>query len=300
MPETEIEEPGTEIEEPGTETEVPGTEIEEPETETEEPGTETETPGTATPGTERNSGTQAGDTAPGTTENRPAAPTAGVGAVTTAPQTTQSVLDGTHTHAYFGETIVPATAARDGKVVATCACGATKTLRLIPKIWDIRLSKSEYIYTGKVQKPAVTVLDGGGKVVSDTYYSVSYRNNRNVGTATVRVSFREAYTGTRTQFFKIVSKPTAFSGVTTDKKSMTLSWKQVAGSDGYELYWYTKNGKKNRLLLTEDTITQKKITGLKKGKTVYVRVRSYKIAKLGKDDKKYYSKWSAMKRIVIR
>lgn len=51
---------------------------------------------------------------------------------------------------------------------------------------DIKLSTIKYTYSGKARKPAVTVTYDGEEV-SDTHYSVYYRDNINAGTATVIV-----------------------------------------------------------------------------------------------------------------
>lgn len=59
-------------------------------------------------------------------------------------------------------------------------------------------------YTGKALKPAVTVKLNGKTLKSGTDYTVAYKNNTKVGTATVTITGKGNYTGMLTKTFKIV------------------------------------------------------------------------------------------------
>ncbi|MDO4803690.1 MAG: RICIN domain-containing protein [Lachnospiraceae bacterium] len=61
-----------------------------------------------------------------------------------------------------------------------------------------------YGYSGKAYKPALTVKVNGATLVKDTDYTVSYENNTNPGTATITISGKGKYTGTRIKKFEIV------------------------------------------------------------------------------------------------
>ena len=65
---------------------------------------------------------------------------------------------------------------------------------------------ADQIYTGSAIKPAITVTDGNKTLVSGTDYTSTYSNNTKSGTATVTVSGKGNYTGTKTATFKIVAK----------------------------------------------------------------------------------------------
>lgn len=67
-------------------------------------------------------------------------------------------------------------------------------------------SIADQAYTGSAIKPAVTVKDGTKTLVSGTDYTVSYANNVNIGTATVTVTGKGSYTGTKTATFNITGK----------------------------------------------------------------------------------------------
>ena len=58
-------------------------------------------------------------------------------------------------------------------------------------------------YNGSAQTPAVTVKDGSTTLTNGTDYTVSYSDNTNAGTATVTVTGKGNYTGTKSATFTI-------------------------------------------------------------------------------------------------
>ena len=64
-------------------------------------------------------------------------------------------------------------------------------------------------YTGSALTPTVTVKDGTKTLTSGTDYTVAYSNNINAGTATVTITGKGNYTGTKTATFKIVARSIA-------------------------------------------------------------------------------------------
>ena len=86
----------------------------------------------------------------------------------------------------------------------------------------ITLPQTSYVYNGKYKKPALTIMDGTKMLTHKTDYTVSYKNNRSAGTATITVKGIGDYTGTVTKQFTITKAPqtitvgkTAFKFVTT-------------------------------------------------------------------------------------
>lgn len=63
-----------------------------------------------------------------------------------------------------------------------------------------------YVYNGAAQTPAVTVVLDGKTLVSGTDYDVTYSNNINAGTATVKVTGKDGYQGTVSTSFTIAAK----------------------------------------------------------------------------------------------
>ena len=80
-----------------------------------------------------------------------------------------------------------------GTLTIVPASLATATLSAIPA----------QTYTGSQIRPAVTVRQGSTTLRAGTDYDVKYANNVNAGTATVTVTGKGSYTGTRTTTFRI-------------------------------------------------------------------------------------------------
>ena len=85
------------------------------------------------------------------------------------------------------------------------------------------LSATSYTYDGNAKTPGVTVKDGSKTLVKGTDYEVKYSNNINVGTATVTVTGKGNYAGTRSVTFKINAAPVgkAISAATATTSQMT-------------------------------------------------------------------------------
>ena len=153
-------------------------------------------------------------------------------------------------------------------------------------------------YNGKAQKPAVTVYAGNKKIPSK-YYSVSYKNNKNVGYGTVTVKGKGSYvkySGFTT--FKINLKKVSLSSVKAQKKKMVVYWKKTGGNHGYQVQYstskrFSSNVKTVRLSAGKKSVTIKNIPAKKR---YYVRIRSYK--KVG--NKIWYTGWSKAKNVRTR
>lgn len=71
---------------------------------------------------------------------------------------------------------------------------------------NVTLSQTEYIYDGHEKTPNTTVVVNAITLVKDTDYTVTYINNTNVGTATVRITGKGNYSGTKDVTFSIVEE----------------------------------------------------------------------------------------------
>ena len=80
----------------------------------------------------------------------------------------------------------------------------------------VTLATTTYTYDGTAKEPAVTVKDGSTTLTLNTYYTVTYSNNTNVGTATVTITMKGNYSGTITKNFTIEIAKTA-SATVSDK-----------------------------------------------------------------------------------
>ena len=92
-----------------------------------------------------------------------------------------------------------ATLSKNGSVVKKCSvCVKTESTSVIYSPKTFKLSATSYTYSGGYKKPTVTVKDSKGKTLKNgTDYTVSYKNNKNVGTATVTVTFKGNYSGSK-------------------------------------------------------------------------------------------------------
>jgi uncharacterized protein YkwD len=156
------------------------------------------------------------------------------------------------------------------------------------------------IYTGKNITQNLTVKYNGTALKINEDYTVKYKNNKNVGTASVVITGKGNYTGTKTVTFKINPKATSISKVSAVSKGITVKWtKQASQTTGYEVQYSTssnfKSGNKTVTINKNSTVTTniKKLTGNKK---YYVRVRTYKTV----SGKKYYSSWSSVKNATAK
>lgn len=191
-----------------------------------------------------------------------------------------------------------ATTKKQGSYTYQCkVCGHNKT-DYLPAATSIALGATSYTYTGKDIKPKVTVKDSKGRAISTGYYSVSYSNHKNIGTGTVTVTLKGAYSGTLRKTFTIQPAKVTISKVTNVKgKKAKVTWKKVTKAQGYEIC-YAKNSKftsgKKTVTVGAKT-TAKTISKLSK-KTYYVRVRAYtKVS-----GKKIYGSWSMTKKVKIK
>lgn len=73
------------------------------------------------------------------------------------------------------------------------SCTAKPSLQ--DSVCSISLSRTTYTYDGKTKKPKVTVKYDGTTLKSGTHYKVTYSNNKNAGTATVKITGKGKYVG---------------------------------------------------------------------------------------------------------
>lgn len=120
----------------------------------------------------------------------------------------------------------------------TCtACGKTETetIPALVSMSSVSVSVSNVTYTGSELKPSVTVTYNSKTLVSGTDYTVSYSNNVNVGKATVTVTGKGTYSGTKTENFTINAKSLSnltFSSISDQNYTGTAIVPAVTIKDG--------------------------------------------------------------------
>ena len=153
-------------------------------------------------------------------------------------------------------------------------------------------------YTGKNITQSITVKYNGKTLKNGTDYTVSYSNNKKVGTATVKITGKGSYTGTITKTFKINPAKQEIQKLTAKSKAFFVDWAQKGSATGYEIQYATnsKFTSAKKVTITNkkaDKTTVSKLSGKKK---YYVRVRSYTTVK----GTKYYGAWSASKSVTTK
>lgn len=151
-----------------------------------------------------------------------------------------------------------------------------------------RITVGSAVYTGKARKPEVTVTEDGKTLQKGKDYELSYKNNKNIGRASVTVTFKGTYEGSRTQTFRIIPKTTVLSAEQNGGK-INLSWKKTAGAKKYQIYYREKGAEKyKKLAAVSGAKTEYLTSRLDKNKTYQFKIRSYAES----DGEKYYSKFS--------
>ena len=153
-------------------------------------------------------------------------------------------------------------------------------------------------YTGKNITQSITVKYNGKTLKNGTDYTVSYSSNKNIGTATVKITGKGSYTGTITKTFKINPAKQEIQKLTAKSKAFFVDWAQKGSATGYEIQYATnsKFTSAKKVTITNNKTDKATISKLSGKKKYYVRVRSYTTVK----GTKYYGAWSASKCVTTK
>ncbi len=153
-------------------------------------------------------------------------------------------------------------------------------------------------FTGKNITQSITVKYNGKTLKNGTNYTVSYSNNKKIGTATVKIAGKGSYTGTITKTFKINPAKQEIQKLTAKSKAFFVDWAQKGSATGYEIQYATnsKFTRAKKVTITNNKTDKTTISKLSGKKKYYVRVRSYTTVK----GTKYYGAWSASKSVTTK
>ena len=153
-------------------------------------------------------------------------------------------------------------------------------------------------FTGKNITQSITVKYNGKTLKNGTDYTVSYSNNKKIGTATVKIAGKGSYTGTITKTFKINPAKQEIQKLTAKSKAFFVDWAQKGSATGYEIQYATnsKFTSAKKVTITSNKTDKTTISKLSGKKKYYVRVRSYTTVK----GTKYYGAWSASKSVTTK
>lgn len=131
-------------------------------------------------------------------------------------------------------------------------------------------------YTGKAVSPVPAVTYGGKKLVKNTDYTVSYSKNTAIGQASVKITGKGLYKGTKTVNFNIrPATVTKLKVSSTGEKSVKLSWKKITGADSYAIYRYDNTSKKWHRIKTVKAVSFTD-SGLARAKGYSYKVKAVK------------------------
>ncbi len=160
----------------------------------------------------------------------------------------------------------------------------------IKDISSLTISKpSDYTYTGNVRKAVVVIKDGSYILKKGTDYTLSYKNCKDIGTATVTIKGKGNYTGKKTLSYKILPGKTTTNISKKSNSKIVISWSAVKGAEKYQIYYTENGGKFKKLATVSGKKTAVTLSGLNLKKNVYsFRVR----AVTENDGTKYYGPFS--------
>lgn len=149
-------------------------------------------------------------------------------------------------------------------------------------------------YTGKQIKQYPTVKDGSKVLKNGTDYTLSFGKNKAMGKASVVITGKGNYTGSKTLYFYIVPKKVSLKSAKKKSKSkITVKYKKIKGVSGYQIAYQKKGSKKWSYKYTKKTTyTLSKL----KNKKYNVKVRAYKTV----SGKKYFGSYSKKKVVKLR
>ena len=178
---------------------------------------------------------------------------------------------------------------------------------------SLTLKTTEIIYNGKSQKPGYALKYDGREIdnaKAGTYYNITYKNNKSVGTATVTVEgIHPYYYGTLTKTFKILKKGSLLTNTITTKVKSTVTKTQKSSKQTFSLgtkvkgkakLSYTSTDKnvkissKGTVTIASDFIGTATIT-IKSAKTKTYKAASKKIVLTVKPSKPYFTSWENVK-----
>jgi hypothetical protein len=149
-------------------------------------------------------------------------------------------------------------------------------------------------YTGKQIKPAPVVTHSKVTLKNGTHYTITHKNNTNIGKASITLTAKAPHTGSKTITYKIVPTKTSITKATVGKKQVKVTWKKVAAKQKvtkYQIHYRVKGTTAWKTKTVAAKNSSLVIKSLKKGKVYQIQVRSYKtVSKVN-----YYSAWSAVK-----
>lgn len=156
-----------------------------------------------------------------------------------------------------------------------------------------KYEKAKLTYSVSPKNKGIKISASTGKLTIPAKFS-----GKITVTITSKATANYAAGAKKTVTIYIPTKPTISSVSNSASKTMLVKWKKASLASGYQVQYSTSSKFKSPKTVTvkKQTTVKATIKKLTKGKTYYVRVRSYYTV----SSKKFYSAWSATKKVVIK
>ena len=143
------------------------------------------------------------------------------------------------------------------------------------------LPQTEYVYTGKSIKADVVVYGYSNEVLTEGVdYTLSYKNNKNSGLATVEINGKGGYNGSlKCNYFIYPAAVKNLKVSSTTKSSVKLSWSKTSSAKQYEVYEVLLDGEGNvqeYVYLGKTTSSSYTVKNLELGQIHYYLVAAVK------------------------
>ncbi len=142
-----------------------------------------------------------------------------------------------------------------------------------------KIEVKDVVYTGKAQKPALTVTFNGKTLKKGTDYNVTYKNNKALGKADIYVKGINGYCGTCKGYFIIFPKKVAkIKLAALGGRKLKASWTKYSKVSGYQLQLCrSKNftGTIRTAVIKKGATNTRTMKNFKAGYYYYARIRSF-------------------------
>ncbi|MDO4870057.1 MAG: S8 family serine peptidase [Bacillota bacterium] len=203
-------------------------------------------------------------------------------------------------------------------------CPMMNNLSVITTTWPKSIKQADVdgvydmVYDGSVQEQDIDEVEVFVDDYQLTYgrdYTVSYKNNQNVGVATMVITGKGNYKKSRNVTFNIMPKGTSLGKLKKAQKAITVNWKKQTEMmpneriDGYQIQLSTTSDFSRyvkKVNVKGYSKTSKKVKKLKAKKKYYVRVRTYLcpdddiMNQEVPDGRAIYSEWTKVKSIKTK
>ena len=197
----------------------------------------------------------------------------------------------------FSKTNIPSQLNKEGKRIYTCSVCGYKKIQTLPAIKSVNLSKTKYVYNGKIQVPKLIVLFSDGNKKEITISNLKYKN---IGNYKFNIIINnDNYTINQKMEYSIIPHSTSIKSIKSNKKAQVdINVSKFASEvSGYQIQYSDKSDmKKSKSFFKTKNVKTTVIKKLKSKKKYYFRVRTYKII----NNKKIYSDWSTIKNIKTK